>query len=153
MSCPTGLTAALYVQATDPTTPADLDEILGVLWENVKDVSMSGSSATADVSSRESAGFRETCSTLKDVSIEITAQYVSGDDELAAVESAWENNTTLDVTMLTAKEGLYQGIVGRFAVTAFGLDQPLEEGQTIPITLSLREWGEWLTGDHTPEEE
>ena len=152
MTCPTGLTAALYVQPTDGT-PAALDDILGELWENVKDVSMSGSAATADVSSRESAGFRETCSTLKDVSIEITAQYVASDDQLEDVREAWEDNTTLDVTMLTAKEGAYEGIVGRFAVTGFGLAQPLEEGQTFPITLSLREWGEWLSGTHTPPEE
>lgn len=141
MSCPTGLNAGLFIRAETGAVPTTK---VGTEWKSVKDVSYSGSAATADVSSRASGGFRESCATLKDLSVEITAQYKAADTVLAIVRAAFIANTLVDASILTSAGSAYEGIVGRFAVTAFGLDQPLEEGQTIPITLTLNKFGAYV---------
>lgn len=152
MPCPTGLTAAFYLQATDPTTPADLDTILGDLWEHIVDASNSFEAAMAVLSSRESR-FRKNCPTLVNITIDLEVQYKRDDAIFEAVRDAVLDGTPVDVTMLDAKEGLYAGIVGRFHVSSYGIQQPLEDGQTITISLAVMEWGDWLTGDHTPPPE
>jgi hypothetical protein len=150
MPCPTGLNAAFYLQATDPVAPDDLDDILGDLWENVKDASNSFEVALADLSSRASR-FRKNCPTLVNLTIELEIQYERDDEIFEAVREAVIDGTPVDVTMLDSKAGLYEGIVGRFHVASQGIQQPLEEGQTVTISLSVLEWGEWLTGDHDAE--
>jgi len=151
MPCPTGLTAAFYLQATDPDTPADLDDILGDLWVNVKDASNTLDVAMADLSSRASR-FRKNCPTLVNVTIELEVQYQRDDEIFEAVRDAVLAGTPVDVTMLDAAEGDYEGIVGRFHVASQGIQQPLEEGQTITVSLSVIEWGDYLTGTHASEE-
>ena len=141
MSCPTGLNAGLFIRAETGAVPTSK---VGTEWKSVKDVSTASTAATADVSSRASAGFREQCSTLKDLTVEITAQYKASDAVLGIVRAAFIGNSLVDASILTSAGSSYEGIVGRFAVTAFGLDQPLEEGQTIPITLTLNKFGAWL---------
>jgi hypothetical protein len=117
----------------------------------VKDASNAFEVAMADLSSRASR-FRKNCPTLVNLTIDLEVQYERDDAIFEAVRDAVLDGTPVDVTMLTAKEGLYEGIVGRFHVSSQGIQQPLEEGQTITITLAVKEWGEWLQGDHTPEE-
>ena len=146
MACYLGLNAALYVAAaTGETAPIVLT---GTLMEDVSDVTLNTSSGLADVTSRKNNGWRSQCATLRDLSIDITYKYKGADAQLTALRTAYFTSGLVDATILTAKTGAYEGLVGRFAVTSFGLGQPLEEGQEFTITLTLNEYGAWITGTH-----
>jgi hypothetical protein len=151
MSCNTGDLAALYLQATQ-SPPDDLDQILGDLWENVIDANKEITSNLARIADREKR-FASNCPTTGDMNITLSVDYKRNDPIFLAVKDAVMDGTPVDVTMLTSKVGLYEGRVARFSVASKAILQPLEEGQTVDINLSIMELGDWLEGDHTPPEE
>ena len=146
MSCYLGMTAALYVRAATGETPTTL---VGDLLDDVGDVTMNTSSGLADVTSRANSGWRSQCATLRDLSVDITYKYKGVDTQLTALRTAYFTSALVDASILTAKAGAYEGLVGRFAVTSFGLGQPLEEGQEFTISLTLNDFGAWITGTHS----
>lgn len=146
MSCYTGLNAALYVRAAAGDVPVAL---VGDLFEEVADVNMDSVVALADVTTRKNKGWRSNCPTLKDMTVEITAMYKGGDAQLDLLRTAYYTGGLVDVAILTSATGAYEGPVARFTVSRFGMEQPLEEGQRFPISLTINEFGAWISGTHT----
>lgn len=144
--CSLGMNAALYVRAATGDVPVAL---VGDLYEEVADVTLNTSSGLADVTTRKNSGWRSQCPTLRELSVDIESIYKGTNTELTALRTAYLTGALVDASILTAATGAYEGMVGRFGVTNFTLTQPLEEGQRFQITLTLKEFGAWITGTHT----
>lgn len=144
----TGLEADIRIAAASSDTPTTLT---GTAFPAVADVSASMQKALADVTTRANAGWRSQRGTLKELSITLTHIYKGTNTQLDILRAAFIGNTQVDVSMITAAAASapYEGLVGRFEVTGFDLNQPLEEGQAFEITLTLAEFGAWISGTHS----
>lgn len=98
--------------------------------KNCKDVTLNLSTGEADVTTRANAGWRSTMATLKEASIDFTTLYDSEDTAFSALQTAFLNNTEVEVVI----EG-----TGTFTatcmVTAFNISQPLEDACSVAVTL------------------
>ena len=142
----TGLEADIRIASAASDTPTTLT---GTAFPAVADVSASMQKALADVTTRANAGWRSQRGTLKELSITLTHIYKGTNAQLDILRGAFIGNSQVDVSMITAATGAYEGFVGRFEVTGFDLNQPLEEGQAFEITLTLAEFGAWISGTHS----
>lgn len=86
----------------------------------VKDVSMSGSADTIDVTDNDSGGWKEHLDGEKSLTMSVTANWDEADTGLMAVFDAWENGTTIYLRYRPRGDGsTYQEIIGSGTVTSF----------------------------------
>lgn len=100
---------------------------------NVQDVTVTLSAGEADVTTRGNQGWRQTVPTLRECTIEFTMLYLPSDGTFSALHSAFESGNTVDVAV--------EGISGKFGVTNFSYEQPLEDAVKVNVTLKLAKIG------------
>jgi hypothetical protein len=103
----------------------------------VRDLTLNIEKGEADVSTRGNNGWKANLGTLKDASLEINAIWDDTDAGLGAILSAFLENENI---ALAALDGLSntngtQGFWADFQVMSFNKGEPLEEGQTVDITV------------------
>ena len=98
--------------------------------KNCKDVTLNLSTGEADVTTRANAGWRSTMATLKEASIDFTTLYDSEDTAFSALQTAFLNNTEVEVII----EGTGT-FTAKCMVTAFNISQPLEDACSVAVTL------------------
>ena len=107
------------------------------LITNVRDLKLNMDKNEADVSTRATGGWKATLDGLKDASVEWEAIWDSTDAALAAILSAFLNNTTLIFQIMDGPYGTTgsQGLTGTFTVTKFEREEPLTEGMKVSIQI------------------
>jgi TP901-1 family phage major tail protein len=126
-----GLDAKLYRNSGPSGTPT-WNEV-----ENVKDVTLNLEAGEADVTTRNSAGWRATVATLKDGSIEFEMVWDTDDDDFAAIRDAFLNHTAVEFAVMDG--GITtpgsQGLRATCMVTSFSRNEALEEAITVSVTV------------------
>ena len=98
---------------------------------NVKDVTLSLESGDADVTTRATQGWRASVATLKEGSLEFEMNYDTEDADFTAIQAAFLANTAL---AFFVSDGSGNGLDADFSITAFNIEQPLEEAMTVSVT-------------------
>lgn len=141
-----------------PTTDAALFQVL----ETVTDVTLNLTSATADLTTRKSGGWRQMASTLKEGSVDFTVLWEPDDAMFSDILNSYLNqcprafqvldgpNTGMDtgVEYRCGESGMVTGLYGDFVVTSFSRNEALEEGVTADVTIELGQGiivPDWLT--------
>ena len=103
------------------------------LMVNVKDVTLSLSTGTADITTRAAEGWRVSVATLKEGTISTTMLYDPEDADFQVVNDCFLNNKPL---ALFVTDGAGSGLDADFVVSQFEQAQNLEEGVTISVTFN-----------------
>ena len=113
-----------YKLGLDCTLTVDSVEI-----ENAKDVTLNIEAGDADVTTRNSNGWRAHLGTLKDASIEFNI--LTGGDSFSGLLSMFTGRTAASV----AVSGGNLSFSASMVVTNFAVSQPLEDGEGVAVTL------------------
>lgn len=108
-----------------------------VLIENVKDVTLSLTKSSADVTTRNNGGWRAEIGALKEGSIEFDSVWDTTDADFAVILAAWVANTTVEFLVL---DGLLatagsQGLRASCQVMECTRTEPLEEAVMAKVVL------------------
>lgn len=99
--------------------------------KNIKDLTLSLESGEADITTRAAAGWKMSVATLKEASLEFGMVYDTGDADFTAFQTAFIENTPL---ALFVTDGAGSGLDADWTITAFSIEQPLEEAMTVSVT-------------------
>ena len=99
--------------------------------KNVKDLTLNLESGEADVTTRATGGWRATAGTLKEASLEFGILYDTEDADFQAFQTAYFSNTPI---ALFITDGAGSGLDADWSITAFTVEQPLEEAVSVSIT-------------------
>lgn len=113
---------------------------------NVKDVTLSLESGDADVTTRATKGWRASVATLKEGSLEFEMNYDTADADFTAIQEAFLANTPL---AFFVSDGAGNGLDADWSITAFNIEQPLEEAMTVSVTAkptASTRAPAWITG-------
>ena len=112
--------------------PAGLTEM-----GNVRDVTLNLEEGEADVTTRANNGWRATEPTLKEGSVEFEMAYDTADAGFTKILGAWLNRTVIAMAILDADKDTVgtMGLWADFKVISFTKGEPLEEGQTVSVTI------------------
>ena len=99
--------------------------------KNVKDVSINLEKASADVTTRETDGWRVKQGTLRDASVEFQVRYDSADGFFDALQEAYLGEGGI---ALLVGDDAGKGLDADFDITNFSIDQALEEGVWVSVT-------------------
>ena len=99
--------------------------------KNVKDLTLNLESGEADVTTRATGGWRATAGTLKEASLEFRILYDTEDADFQAFQAAYFSNTPI---ALFITDGAGSGLDADWSITAFTVEQPLEEAVSVSIT-------------------
>ena len=99
--------------------------------KNVKDLTLNLESGEADVTTRATGGWRATAGTLKEASLEFGIMYDTEDADFQAFQAAYFSNTPI---ALFITDGAGSGLDADWSITAFTVEQPLEEAVSVSIT-------------------
>lgn len=126
-----GLDAVLY--RNDGTYEAP--DLVSV--DNCRDLTLNLEKGEADVTTRGNNGWRATLGTLKDGSLEFEMVWDTADANFTAIRSAWFSNTPIEFFVLSASVDApeSEGLRATFAVLSFTKSEPLEEAQTVSVTI------------------
>lgn len=117
----------------------------GNVLTNCKDVTVTLSKGEADITTRGNNGWKATVGTLKECSVEFESIFnPEGNAVDALLEDSFLNDTELECSILTASDGT--GPTGKWVVTSYNREEPLEDAIKHSVTLKLVEFTEWLTG-------
>jgi hypothetical protein len=147
MAAKLGLAAKLYYLTTgnratwgtadadgvnEGAAPANLAEITVA-----RDVTVDLSKGEADVTSRGANGWRQMVGTLKEGEITFDMIWDTADTSFAAIFSAYITDGTIAVAALDGAndEAGTEGLWADCSVTQFQKSEPLEEAQTVSVTL------------------
>ena len=114
------------------SAPASLIEM-----GNARDVTLNLEQGEADVTTRSNSGWRATEPTLKEGSVEFEMIYDPADAGFTKVLGAWLNRTPIAMAILDGAKDLagVMGLWADFKVISFTKSEPLEEGQTVSVTI------------------
>lgn len=98
---------------------------------NVKDVRLNLEKGSADVTTRGANGWRMNRATLKDASLEFEVEYKKADAFFTSLQAAYLGK---DGIALLPGDDTGEGLDADWDVTAFGIDQALEEGVWVSCT-------------------
>lgn len=118
---------------------------------NVRDLTMTLETNTADVTTRDALGWRQIVAVLRDATIDFNMLWKTDDENFQAIKDAFLANTvaekTIEFFILSADvdEADSEGLRASFMVTTFNKNEPLEEAQNVDITLKP------TISDHAPE--
>lgn len=135
-----GMNAKLYY-GSDDANLASMTEL-----GNVRDVTLTMETGEADITTRGNSGWRATAPTLKECTIEFEQVWKPGDAGFEAIKNAWYNSTTLELAPLSESRETSgaEGPKGRFSITNFSRNEPLEEAVTVSVTAKLAAFSEWV---------
>ncbi len=100
---------------------------------NVKDLTLNLESGEADVTTRATKGWKASAATLKEASLEFTILYDTEDADFTAFQAAYFGNTPLAL-FVSDGQATAHGLAADFSITAFSVEQPLEEAISVSIT-------------------
>ena len=100
---------------------------------NVKDLTLNLESGEADVTTRATQGWKATAATLKEASLEFTILYDPADADFTAFQTAYFSNTPLALVVSDGQDTAH-GLDADFSITAFSVEQPLEEAMSVSVT-------------------
>ena len=100
---------------------------------NVKDLTLNLESGEADVTTRATKGWKASAATLKEASLEFTILYDTEDADFTAFQAAYFGNTPLALFVSDGQDTAH-GLDADFSITAFSMDQPLEEAISVSVT-------------------
>ena len=86
---------------------------------------------TIDITNKVSAGWKEMITSVKEWSIDCDGVFVAGDAALEQLETAFNNNTMVDVKV---SDGTW-GYQGKAIITDFPIDAPYDDAATYSLTL------------------
>lgn len=101
--------------------------------KNVKDLTLNLESGEADVTTRATQGRKASAATLKEASLEFSILYDTTDADFTAFQTAYFSNTALALFVSDGQDTAH-GLDADFSITAFTLEQPLEEAVSVSIT-------------------
>lgn len=99
--------------------------------KNVKDLTLNLESGEADVTTRATGGWRASAATLKEASLEFGILYDTEDADFQAFQEACFGNTPIALFINGRNGG---GLDADWSITAFTVEQPLEEAVSVSIT-------------------
>ena len=99
---------------------------------NVKDLTLNLESGEADVTTRATKGWKASAATLKEASLEFTILYDTEDADFTAFQAAYFGNTPLALFVSDGQDTAH-GLDADFSITAFSVEQPLEEAISVSI--------------------
>lgn len=99
--------------------------------KNVKDLTLNLESGEADVTTRATGGWRASAATLKEASLEFGILYDTADADFQAFQAAYFSNTPLSLFITDGNGG---GLDADWSITAFTVEQPLEEAVSVSVT-------------------
>ena len=125
-----GLDAKIYRNVGTSSSPV-WDEIAGV-----KDVTLNLETGEADVSTRNTGGWRATVATLVDASVEFEMVWDPTNDDFVAIRNAFFSRGTIELAILDGDIAVSgsQGLRAACVVTNFSRNEPLEEAITVSVT-------------------
>jgi len=102
----------------------------------VKDVRLNTSRGEADVTTRNSGGWKQTVGALLDASIEFEMPWDTEDAGLQAVKDAYFGGTLLGLAVMDGdiEEGGSEGLWADCAILRFERNEPLEGAATVSVT-------------------
>lgn len=102
-----------------------------------RDLTLQTSKDEADASTRGGGGWKEYLQGLKDITIEFEMLYDPSDTAFAAMQSAYLNNTTVEVWALDGDSSTNGNQGPRFTamVSGFETSQPLSDAVVTSVTL------------------
>ena len=122
--------------------------VLGAMTEtgNVKDVTLNLEAGEADITTRANGGWKATAPTLRECTAEFEMLWKPGDAAFDAVKSAFLTSGTLELAFLDQAKNVTgaQGPKGRFAITSFSRNEPLEEAITVSVKAKLSVFDQWV---------
>lgn len=118
----------------------------GIVCKDVKDVTLSMSKATADVTTRRNSGWRATVGTLKEGTLSTTLVVTS--DSASTVQKvinaylATGSAAMIKIAALDkATDG--QGPVAEWSITSLNRGEPLEDAVTYEVEFSIAKFYKW----------
>jgi len=135
-----GMNAGLYFAADGVRDPSLMTRV-----DNVQDVTLNLEAGEADITTRGNNGWRAQVATLRECNADFMMLWKPGDAAFDAIQTAFMESTTMAFAIL---DQLYtvsgaQGMVADFSITNFSRNEPLEEAETVDVTLNLAEFGSW----------
>lgn len=133
-----GLACKTYYNATDTgIAPEDFTEAT-----QITSVSIDGSRATADVSTRGTAGYRAKVGTLKEGTVSFEVFYDTSADAntfFDALETAYQSNTAIIFWFGNGaiSSAASRGFMASFVVSDFSESQELEDAVRYSVTLEI----------------
>jgi len=100
---------------------------------NVKDLTLNLESGEADVTTRATKGWKASVATLKEASLEFSILYEPDDADFAAFKTAYFSNTPIALFVSDGQDTAH-GLDADFSITAFSMEQPLEEAISVSVT-------------------
>ena len=100
---------------------------------NVKDLTLNLESGEADVTTRATKGWKAYVATLKEASLEFSILYDPDDADFTAFQSAYFSNTPMALFISDGQDTAH-GLDADFSITAFSMEQPLEEAISVSVT-------------------
>ena len=142
-----GMNGKAYYSATLKATTSDASSKTWIEADNLTNVNINLSKATADATTRANSGWRATVGTLREMQVTFEMIYKDSDAFLTAVKDAYMNGTELAMAFLTGDEGDAgeQGPSANFNVTDFSRSEDLEGVITHSVTLDSSSYQEWWT--------
>lgn len=119
------------------------EDALGALTEveNVKDVTLNMSKATADATTRGNQGWRANVGTLRECNVDFQIQWEPGDAFFDALLASFLGD---DLVRLAVLDEAGYGPLGDFSVTNFTRNEELEGVVTVDVTVELSVFDEWV---------
>lgn len=119
---------------------------------NVKDVTLNMSKGQADVTTRGNAGWRAKRGTLKEAPLEFSMVHSKSDAGFAAIQSAFLNNTAIELAVMTGamNDPEAEGFRATFEVFSFSSNQSLEEAVMYDVSMEptyTANAPEWINGE------
>ena len=113
---------------------------------NVKDLTLNLESGDADVTTRATRGWKASVATLKEASLEFKMLYDTDDADFQAFQAAFFGNTAIS---LFVTDGAGGGLDADWSITAFSIEQSLEEAVSVSVTAkptASERAPTWVTG-------
>ena len=104
---------------------------------NIKDVTLNLTKGEADATTRAANGWKVVLAALKEGSIEFEMNWDTTDASFGQLFASWLNDTTVAMAFLDGDKATSanQGLWADFIVTGFAKKEPLQEVQTVSVTI------------------
>lgn len=104
---------------------------------NVRDVTLNLEHGEADVTTRSNGGWRASAATLKEGTVEFDMIYDTADASFTKIFAAWLAKSTIALAILDGANSVVdvEGLWADFNVISFSKSEPLEEGQSVSVTV------------------
>ena len=138
-----GMNAVLYYDTNIGTAAVGVSAMTTLT--NIRDNSLTLDAGEADVTTRGNSGWRATAATLREATADFEMLWLTGDAGFEAFRDAYLANGEIHLAIL---DQVYtttgaQGLKGDFTVTSFTRSEPLEEAETVSVTVKLSSFSEW----------